>query len=89
MSAKDEVFNISKPSWLGKVTRGETTKEEIDDAEQHIKDEPSYAENGWTPETLAIYFKERKEAQSNNILSRRPTRPMRTNGRHNPHRWRR
>ena len=82
-------FVLSRPAWLGKVVRTDVSESEIKDAKEHIEREPDYAKNGWTPEALAIYFKERKSAQSTNVLDRRPERPTRTNGKHNPHRWRR
>lgn len=88
MSDQEELFSIIKPSWLGKITRKEVTEKEIEDAREQIEAEPSYSANGWTPEDLAIYFKERKEAQSDTVLHRKPLKPTRTNGKHNPHRWR-
>ncbi len=89
--AKEEgpLASISKPSWLGKVTGRSISDKELKDAEEHIETQPDYARNGWTPEKLAIYFKERREAQSNNVLHRPKVRPKRTNGWHNAHRWRR
>ena len=51
--------------------------------------DPDYEKNGWTPEKLAIYFKERKESQSNAVLYRRVGKPKRTKGWHNAHQWRR
>ena len=90
LSKVDELLiTISRPSWLGKVTSRSVSEAELKDAEQHIEADPDYARNGWTPEALAIYFKERREAQSNTVLHRQKVKPNRTNGWHNPHRWRR
>ena len=80
---------ISRPSWLGKVTGRSVSKAELKDAKEHIEMDPDYARNGWTPETLAVYFKERREAQSNTVLHRQKVKPTRTKGWHNAHRWRR
>ncbi len=80
---------ISRPSWLGKVTGRSISEAELKDATEHIEADPDYARNGWTPEALAIYFKERREAQSNTVLHRQKVKPTRTRGWHNPHRWRR
>lgn len=80
---------ISRPTWLGKVTGRSVSEAELKDAKEHIEVEPDYARNGWTPETLAIYFKERREAQSNTVLHRPKVKPTRTRGWHNAHRWRR
>lgn len=80
---------IARPSWLGKSTRSSVTSDDISRAEEEIKNNPDLANNGWTKETLATYFKERTEAQSNTVLNRRKPRPTRTNGIHNAHRWRR
>lgn len=80
---------ISRPAWLGKVTARSVSEAELKDAREHIEDDPDYARNGWTPETLAVYFKERKAAQSNTVLHRQKVKPTRTNGWHNAHRWRR
>ena len=79
---------ISRPAWFGKVTGRSVSKAELKDAKEHIEEEPDYARNGWTPETLAIYFKERKTAQSNTVLHRKRIKPTRTKGWHNAHRWR-
>lgn len=88
--ADDEALPpIARPLWLGKATNQSTTEKEIAEAAEAMEHEPGYARNGWTPETLAAYFKERKVAQSDFVLHRRPTRPTRTNGWHNAHRWRR
>jgi len=90
MPKEDEsVITISKPSWLGKVIGRSVSDAELKDAKEHIEVDPDYARNGWTPETLAVYFKERREAQSNTVLHRKPVRPNRTKGWHNAHRWRR
>ena len=89
--SKEDAFLaiISKPSWLGKVTGRSVSEVELKDAKEHIEMDPDYARNGWTPETLAVYFKERREAQSTTVLHRKPVRPKRTRGLHNAHRWRR
>ena len=93
MSKEDEslisLIEISKPSWLGKIIGRSVSEAELKDAKEHIEEDPDYARNGWTPEALAVYFKERREAQSNNVLYRPKVRPNRTRGWHNPHRWRR
>ena len=88
---KEDKFpsTISRPTWLGKITGRSVSEAELKDAKEHIEVEPDYARNGWTPETLAVYFKERREAQSNAVLYRPKVKPTLTNGRHNPHRWRR
>ena len=80
---------ITRPTWLGKVTSKSVSEAELKDAKEHIEADPDYARNGWTPEALAIYFKERREAQSNTVLHRQKVKPKRTNGWHNAHRWRR
>lgn len=90
LADKDDLLTlISRPSWLGKITGRSVSEAELKDAKEHIEIEPDYARNGWTPETLAIYFKERREAQSNNVLHRPKVKPKRTNGWHNAHKWRR
>ena len=90
MSKEGEfTVTISKPSWLGKAIGRSVSDAELKDAKEHIEVDPDYAKNGWTPETLAVYFKERREAQSNTVLYRKPVRPSRTKGWHNAHRWRR
>ena len=80
---------VTRPLWFGKATRQSITPAEVQEAAEQIASEPNYAKNGWTPETLAVYFKERTAAHSNTILRRRPARPKRTVGWHNPHKWRR
>lgn len=82
-------YVLSRPAWFGKTARAEVTKEELKDAQDHLDGNPEYSKNGWTAESLAIYFKERSNAQSGTILDRRPERPVRTNGKHDPFRWRR
>ncbi len=90
LSREDKLSTtISRPSWLGKVTGRSVSEAELKDAKQHIETEPDYTKNGWTPEALAIYFKERREAQSNTVLHRQKVKPNRTNGWHNAYRWRR
>lgn len=84
----DDLPEVLKPTWFGKASRKDVSKKEIKEAEKEISNNPDYAKNGWTPEQLAIYFKERKAAQSNTVLYRKKPKPTRTNGRHNPHRWR-
>ena len=80
---------ISRPTWWGKATSRSVSEAELKDAREHIEEDPDYAKNGWTPETLAVYFKERHAAQSNNVLYRPRVKPTRTKGLHNAHRWRR
>lgn len=90
MSNKDEpTITISRPTWLGKATGRSISEAELKDAKEHIDGDPDYARNGWTPETLAVYFKERSVAQSNSVLHRQRVKPSRTKGWHNAHRWRR
>lgn len=90
LSREDKLpITIARPTWLGKVTGRSVSEAELKDAKQHIETEPDYARNGWTPEALAIYFKERREAQSNTVLHRQKVKLTRTNGWHNAHRWRR
>lgn len=90
LSKEDKLpITISRPTWFGKVTGRSVSEAELKDAKQHIEEDPDYARNGWTPEALAIYFKERREAQSNTVLHRQKVKPTRTRGWHNPHRWRR
>ncbi len=80
---------IFRPTWLGKATGRSVSEAELKDAREHIEEDPDYARNGWTPETLAIYFKERGAAQSNTVLHRPKVKPTRTKGWHNAHKWRR
>ncbi len=90
MSSEDNpLILISRPAWLGKVTGRSVSEAELKDAKEHIEADPDYARNGWTPETLAVYFKERSAAQSNTVLHRQRVKPNRTRGWHNAHRWRR
>ena len=90
LSRGDEFpITISRPTWLGKVTGRSVSESELKDAMEHIEADPDYARNGWTPENLAIYFKERREAQSNTVLHRQKVKPTRTKGWHNAHKWRR
>jgi hypothetical protein len=90
LSREDKLpITISRPTWLGKVTGRSVSEVELKDAKEHIEADPDYARNGWTPETLAIYFKERREAQSNTVLHRQKVKPTRTRGWHNAHKWRR
>ncbi len=90
LSKEDKLpITISRPSWLGKVTGRSVSEAELKDAREHIETNSDYARNGWTPETLAVYFKERKVAQSNTVLHRQRVKPNRTRGWHNAHRWRR
>ncbi len=90
LSGEDEpTIAISRPTWLGKATGRSVSEAELKDAREHIEEDPDYARNGWTPETLAIYFKERFAAQSNTVLHRPKVKPTRTKGWHNAHRWRR
>jgi len=90
LSREDKLpITISRPTWLGKVTGRSVSEAELKDAKEHIEADPDYARNGWTPEALAIYFKERREAQSNTVLHRQKVKPTRTKGWHNAHRWRR
>ncbi len=88
-SSDSKLPTITLPSWFGKVSRSSVTADDLQDAREHIESNPDYAKNGWSPEALASYFKVRKEAQSNTVLHRRKSKPKRTNGWHNPHRWRR
>lgn len=88
-STDDAPPAIARPRWLGETSRKTVSPEDLREAAEVIKDDPSHAKNGWTPETLAAYFKERKGAQSDTVFHRRPSRPLRTKGWHNPHRWRR
>ena len=79
------------PEWydkiLGRTPKTEVTQAELDAAAAEIKEEPGLAKNGWTPQTLAAYFKERG---GNDYTPRKVVkRPTRTNGWHNPHKWRR
>ena len=89
MSDDIDLVLIAKPSWLGKINKKEITEDELKAARTEIESDSALSKNGWTPEKLATYFKERKEAQSNTVLYRRPVKPKRANGWHNPHRWRR
>ena len=94
MSTEDEfpinvLLHISQPTWLGKVTGRSVSEVELKDAKEHIEEDPDYARNGWTPEALAVYFKERREANSNAVLHRQKVKPNRTRGWHNAHKWRR
>ncbi len=89
LSGEDNpLAEISRPTWWGKATGKSISEAELKDAREHIEEDPDYARNGWTPETLAVYFKERKAAQSNNVLHRPKVKPTRTKGWHNAHRWR-
>ncbi len=85
----DDLPVIGKISWLGKVAKNDVTEQEIAEAKEVIDADPALVKNGWTPTALAKYFRERKEAQADVVLRRRKTRPTRTNGRYNAHRWRR
>lgn len=81
---------VVRPQWLdkiqGKVSESEVSKDEIGRAEQDIENEPALAKNGWTPKTLAAYYKERELAGP---TGRPPKiKPRRTNGWHNAHKWR-
>ncbi len=82
---------LAKPPWLEKL-RGapsttEVTKSEVAAAQKYMDEDPGLAKNGWTAEKLAAYHKER--GGSDYRPSKRKRRPTRTNGKHNPHRWRR
>jgi hypothetical protein len=81
---------VSRPSWLnklkGKPTPGELSEKDVEQAAEDIEKEPNLAKNGWSPKTLASYYKERELAGP---TGRPPKiKPTRTNGWHNPHKWR-
>lgn len=81
---------VSRPKWLdrlqGKTTEEDLSEKDIKEAEEDIKREPALLKNGWSPKSLAAYYKERDLAGPTG--SPRKTRPLRCNGWHNPHRWR-
>lgn len=89
MSEDEHVPAVSRPLWLGKSLRSSASAVDIKAAAAEMEQDPSYEKNGWTPEALATYFKERTEAEANSVLHRRPVKPTRTKGWHNGHRWRR
>ncbi len=83
---------IQRPAWLDKlrgrpVHTGEVSDAEVEDAKAAMELDPGLAKNGWTPEKLAAYFKERGGADFRPVSRKR--KPTRTNGKHHPHRWRR
>ena len=82
--------DIARPSWLDKIRGGvstkEVTKDEVAKAREELAADPNKEKNGWTPEKLAAYHKGRGGDFYTPRTARR--RPKRTNGKHNPHRWR-
>lgn len=82
---------ISRPQWLDKirggVTQHEVTKAEIEAAKKYMESDPGLAKNGWTAQELAAYHKGRGGLDFTPVIRKR--KPKRTNGKHNPHRWRR
>lgn len=80
---------IQKPAWLGKVTKSTVSSSDLDKAKAIMKEDPSHEKNGWTPEKLALYFRERETAQAGKVFHQGPKKPKKTNGLHNGHRWRR
>lgn len=57
-------------------------------AERLIEPTDEERRNGWTPETLTKYIRERESAQSKSIIDRQPAKPQVANGRYSPFNWR-
>ena len=96
MSDDEPQDEIARPPWLdrlrGGVSEVEVTKDEVEAARREIEAQPKMGRSkthpdGWTPERLAAYYKGRGGLDFTPTKQRR--RPTRTNGLHNPHRWRR
>ena len=82
---------VFRPVWLdklhGKVSVNEVKEDEVEKARLAMEDDSGLAKNGWTPEKLAAYFKER--GGNDFRPSNKRKRPTRTRGKHNPFKWRR